>query len=215
MCTSAGRVSDRRIGRGVARTVRALIAAAGIVGIASCVGPFRFGGTGDPCAEARSTATQPFDSSSAATLAGRYRLYLVSDWEDEAGHVASARLTLLPTDTLHQRYEQVFTGRWRRHGNRVLWGWADLRSKGVSIPRSADPASRDPEHPGVLLHSNGRLELGVWRGFDGSSTTLGVRQISQRGFAGLWGSDLGIALLMRDGRVLENPHGHFCAVRES
>jgi hypothetical protein len=81
----------------------------------------------------------------------------------------------------------------------------------MTIPWVADPAARDPEHPGVLLHSSGALELGVWRGLDGSSTTLMVRTLSRRGFAGTWNSDLGIVAIHKEGRRLANPHGHFCA----
>ena len=37
--------------------------------------------------------------------------------------------------------------------------------------------SRKPLSPGVVLHSNGALEFGVWRGTDGASTTLTVRSV--------------------------------------
>jgi hypothetical protein len=66
----------------------------------------------------------------------------------------------------------------------------------------------------VLFHSNGLLELGVWRGLGGSTVSLMVRSASSTGFAGTWNSDLGIIVLIRDGRRLPNPHGHFCAVRQ-
>jgi hypothetical protein len=126
----------------------------------------------------------------------------------------TGQLTLQPTDTLHQFYEWSPLGRWHRTGNRPLWGWAQLRTANIDVPWTADPSSRDPDHPGVLVHSRGALELGVWRGADGSSTTLAIRTVSGSGFAGTWGSDLGIVVNIRDGRRLPNPHGHFCAHRE-
>jgi hypothetical protein len=156
---------------------------------------------------------RPFDSTTAGQLAGIYDLRLVSDWEQEAGRWTHGRLDLWPTDTLHQFYELGVIGRGRHSGNRPLWGTAQLPAKKISIPLTADPAARDPDHPGVLLHSNGSLELGVWRGFDGSSTTLHIDRVGALGFAGTWDSDLGIMVLMGDGRRLPNPHGHFCAVR--
>jgi hypothetical protein len=139
---------------------------------------------------------------------------MVSDWEDERGRSTRGRLELRQTDTLHQFYEQTPFGR-RRRGNRLLWGWSQIDSKTPTIPWSADPASRDPEHPGVLVHASGALEFGVWRGLDGSSTTLKIERITDTGFSGIWGSDLGIMVFIRDGRELANPHGHFCAVRRT
>jgi hypothetical protein len=181
----------------------------------SCVHSLHLRRQSDPCERVGSAVgSQPFDSSAAVALAGRYRLTLVSDWEDEIGHVASGTVALQPTDTLHRFYERIFTGAWRRSGNRVLWGWAELDDGRVTIPSAADRTTRNPESPGVLLHADGALELGVWRGLDGSSTTLTVRTVSRDGFAGTWDSELGIMTLVKDGRRLPNPHGHFCAQRE-
>jgi hypothetical protein len=118
-----------------------------------------------------------------------------------------------PTDTLHEFYERGFANRWRRTDRRPLWGWAQLQPKHMSVPWTGDPGSRDPERPGVLFHSNGLLELGAWRGYDGSSVSLVVESTSPMGFAGTWNSDLGIAVRVLDGRQLPNPYGHFCAFR--
>jgi hypothetical protein len=83
----------------------------------------------------------------------------------------------------------------------------------VTVPWTADPSSHDVDRPGVLLHATGRLELGVWRGFDGSSTNLAVLGVSPHGFSGRWSSDLGIVQIVEQGRVLPNPNGYFCAIR--
>lgn len=184
------------------------------LGCIACIGSVRHRQLPDPCSSIPAADQRPFDSTRALSLTGRYRLILVSDWEDEAGRSLSGELTLQPTDTLHHSFERTELGPWRRAGSRPLWGWADLRPGKIDVPWTADPASRDPDHPGVLLHSNGALELGVWRGLDGSSTTLGIRTVSTSGFAGAWSSDLGIAAYIRDGQRLPNPHGHFCAHRE-
>lgn len=166
----------------------------------------------DPECSPSTTSTVAFDSSRALALAGEYDLMLVSSWEREAGESARGRLHLEPTDSLHRSYEQTL-GRQRRVDERPLWGWATLSSKAISVPWSADTASRDPEHPGVLLHATGRLEFGVWRGFDGSATTLVVQSLSPAGFVGRWSSDLGIVQVVENGRVLGNPNGYFCALR--
>jgi hypothetical protein len=180
---------------------------------ASCAGRFSPFPHRDQCDASASSDGVPFDSTRAPSLAGQYRLTVVSDWEDERGRSARGKLTLQRTDTLHRFYES-FGKRWYRKGNRPLWGWAELRRKDVMIPWTADPASHDPDHPGVLLHSSGGMELGVWRGFDGSSVDLEIRSVSPNGFAGTWSSDLGIVAMWKDGRRLPNPHGHFCAVRQ-
>lgn len=180
----------------------------------ACAGVSRGGVRQDPCAAAAAGPMQAFDSTSSHRLAGKYRLTIVSDWEDEKGRQVTGSLMLQATDTLHELYERGFTSRGRRTDRRPLWGWAQLQPGNVSLPWGADPTSRDPDHPGVLFHSNGLLELGVWRGLDGSSVSLFVQSISPTGFAGTWDSDLGIAVLVRHGRLLPNPHGHFCALRE-
>lgn len=154
-----------------------------------------------------------FDSARAPALAGDYDLILVSEWEREAGRSVRGRLHLEPTDSVHRSFEMNFMGRRRRVDDRPLWGWATLSSNAVSVPWTADPASRDPEHPGVLLHSNGQLEFGVWRGLDGTTATLAVRFVTSTGFGGDWNSDLGIVRIVENGRVLANPHGYFCAFR--
>lgn len=184
-----------------------------IAGSAACAIVPHLSSRKDPCAVATAVTTPAFDSASASRLAGTYRLTMVSDWEDEQGRQVTGPLVLQPTDTLHALYERVFTGRWRRADRRPLWGWAELNAKTITLPWGADPTSRDPEHPGVLLHSNGLLELGVWRGLDGSTVSLMVRSAWSTGFAGTWDSDLGIGTIIRDGRRLANPHGHFCAFR--
>lgn len=152
------------------------------------------------------------DSARAHTLAGDYDLVLVSSWEREAGRSLRGLLHLEPTDSLHRFYELGFAGR-HRADDRPLWGWLTLLYSDVTVPRTADPASHDPDHPGVLLHASGRLELGVWRGNDGSSTSLAVQRVWPLGFSGHWSSDLGIRVIVKQGRVLPNPHGYFCAIR--
>ena len=182
--------------------------------MASCARPMHGARHATSCAQPSADDVHPFDSSATASFKGQYRITLVSDWEEEAGRAVTGTLALQSTDTLHQFYERGIMGQWRRSGNRVAWGWADIVPGKVTLPWSADPAARDPEHPGVLLHSTGRLELGVWRGLDGSSTTLMVRTVGPLGFAGTWNSDLGVAVIDKDGRQLANPHGHFCAESE-
>jgi hypothetical protein len=93
-----------------------------VLGGTACVHPLQLGRRAPSCDRLADAVTHPFDSSTAATLAGRYRLTLISDWEDEGGKTAVGSLVLQRTDTLHQFYERIFTGRLRRSGNRLLWG---------------------------------------------------------------------------------------------
>ena len=168
----------------------------------------------DPCGSAPSALGRRFDSTTATRLAGRYRLTLIEESDEGPADRASAALVLLPTDSLHRFYETAAFAGTRRRGDRPLWGWTDFSPKNAFFPHAADPNSRSPDHPGVLVHSTGLLELGVWRGLDGSSTSLTITQVSDRGFRGTWASDQGLIYVNgADGRRLPNPHGHFCALR--
>jgi hypothetical protein len=167
----------------------------------------------DPCqAFNASSDLRPFEPTRSRALAGTYALTVVSEWEDDAGRSVSGRLELLLTDSVH-RFSELGAFRPRRTDDRPLWGWAELPSDDIDLPVGADPASRWPDNPGVLFHANGHIELGVWRGMDGSSVNLKVDRVSPAGFAGVWGSDLGIMIYIDKGRRLPNPFGHFCAIR--
>jgi hypothetical protein len=165
-----------------------------------------------PC-ELSPAAGTPFDSTRAGELQGEYDLILVSTWASETGESLRGRLHLEPTDTLHRFHERSPFGS-RPVSARPLWGWAAFPPPHINVPWGADPASHDPDHPGVLVHAPGHIELGVWRGLDGSSVTLRVERVTPAGFSGRWGSDLGdIRATDENGRVLPNPNGYFCALR--
>jgi hypothetical protein len=121
-------------------------------------------------------------------------------------------LSLQVADTLHQFFQR-FGRRWSRTGNRPLWGWADIQREHMLIPWSGEPSSRDPDQPGVFVSPSGVMELGVWRGMDGSNVYLEITSVSPNGFAGTWSSKLSVIPLSNDGRALPDPKGHFCAVR--
>lgn len=166
-----------------------------------------------PCRPRSDESWSLYDSTRAEVLAGRYDLVLVSDWEELKGKHARGRLVLQPTDTLRRFYVPRLTGGWHRSGNRPLWGWAEIDVDAVNAGSSGNPRSHDPDAPGVLLDSDGSLELGVWRGNDGFSTTLTIERVSSHAFSGRWTTSLGILYMVRDGRRLPNPNGTFCAVR--
>ena len=173
------------------RRTASLVCGVGLLFAGSCMYFPPAAPAAKPCDTSDFTGRRPFDSTLAASLPGYYRLTLVSDWEDEAGQAVSGTLVLQPTDTLHRFYERVFTGQWRRIGSRVAWGWSDIDLRGTSMASSAAPGGVDPDHPGVWVHSKGKLELGVWRGLDGSSTTLELKSVAREGFLGSWDSDVG------------------------
>ena len=98
-----------------------------------------------------------------------------------------------------------------------LYGFTDVNLQAVGAYRVGDPASEDPQAPGVLvLESNSAgarrilLRLGADANrrddmlFDGAYTVLGVHEIAADGFAGTWRSGLRLSLI----------EGYFCARKE-
>jgi hypothetical protein len=192
-------------------------------------------------ATAPSTA-RPFEPSQALELAGEFRLTLVSQWLDEAGRVAQGRLMLWPTDSLRRYHEPRFLTlydstptpsggvllratrvnmdsivRWERSGdNGPLFGALEMDLDSVSAPAEDYLASRNPNQPGArLVGRDIRLTpppLGVMQN-DGSSTTLTIHATDTRGFYGRWTTDFGFGRISRNGRIVPNPSGFFCAHR--
>ncbi len=95
-----------------------------------------------------------------------------------------------------------------------LYGFTDVNLRAVGAYRVGDPASKDPQAPGVLVLESNRagqrrilLRLGADANrrdamlFDGAYTVLEVHEIAADGFAGSW----------RSGARLSRTKGYFCA----
>ena len=120
---------------------------------------------------------------------GRYRLVLVTRTRDRT---VSGVLVLVASAPGRKVLGSAAT---------PLQGSTDIDLRGVGAHRIGDPASTDPDAPGVLvLESGGRdtrqilLRLGSdanrvdRRLYDGGHTVLRVQQIDADGFAGTWES---------------------------
>ena len=129
---------------------------AGLTGLlllcSACAGRMRH--STDPCDRSQLGVQAAYDSSKASSLAGDYRLTIVSDWEDDAGKFVDGKLVLQLNDTLHRRYERIFTGTLRRVDDRPLWVFqihsvtsapseSDLTPRAVWPDRAREPA-RNP-----------------------------------------------------------------------
>ena len=134
---------------------------------------------------------------------GRYRLVLVTRTDDRT---VSGVLVLVAPPAGREVLESAST---------PLLGSTDIDLRAVGAHRVGDPASTDPDAPGVLVLESERrgkrqilLRLGSdanrvdRRLYDGGYTVLRVRQIDATGFSGTWESG-----------VRPPVTGYFCATR--
>ncbi|MEJ2548948.1 MAG: hypothetical protein P8125_14230 [Gemmatimonadota bacterium] len=138
------------------------------------------------------------------SLEGAFELWMSADNGSRNGYEAKGRLTLNRRDSVDVPF----------------YGWTTLDPEQVGAHRLGDPASRDPDAPGVLVLANSDspdsdgsssivLRLGSQANrsdivrFDGAFTALYVRWIEENGFGGDWASGI------RGPEVA----GEFCAVR--
>lgn len=161
---------------------------------------------GAPGADADACAPTMANLAQDATLAGahgRYRLVLVT----RTGEQAFGVLVLVASPPGREVLGPAST---------PLLGSLDIDLGEVGARRIGDPASTDPDAPGVLVLEFDRggtrqvmLRIGSeanrvdQRLFDGGHTVLRVQQIDADGFAGTWESGLRSSLAV----------GFFCATR--
>jgi hypothetical protein len=137
-------------------------------------------------------------------LAGEYQLIQVPT-QPASSKVKSGRLHLAPLDS---------AARTSAIGRPVadLVGW--LEPSGTDTTGRSAAASRDLEHPGVLL-SGEHLRLGDVGAVDGYIEDLTITAVAPDGFWGWWRAHSGweITIDSSTGRVLPDPTGYFCALR--
>ena len=145
----------------------------------------------------------------AEQLEGEYELTLVATGGKASGVLTEGRLWLYPNEP-DLRSLPAAGGAVRSDASAPLYGATDVDPEVVGGLRLGDPASRDPNSPGVLLVQQGErvvLRIGAEanrRGllrFDGGYFVLRVQQVDESGFAGSWASGL----------LEAQAEGHFCA----
>jgi hypothetical protein len=140
-----------------------------------------------------------------AGLAGDYDLIEVRTQPGTG--VSSGRLHLTPLDSI---------ARAGAVGGAVrdLIGWLEPITGDSSWRPEA--GSRDPDHPGAVLAGD-HLVLGQTGGFDGHVERLTITAVAPDGFWGWWKAEPGweIAVDSVSRRVLPDPAGYFCALRQT
>ena len=140
--------------------------------------------------------------------AGQYRLTLVEVVNGTDARSAQGTLTLRQQPSGLDSLGNSAT---------PLYGFTDINLRAVGAYEVGDPASEDPQAPGVLMLESSQtdarrilLRLGADANrrddmlFDGAYTVLEVREIAANGFAGNWRSGLRLSLT----------EGYFCARKE-
>ena len=161
---------------------------------------------GAPGSDARLCAPTAANLAPDATLVGahgRYRLALVA----RTGEKVAGVLVLVASPPGREVLEPAST---------PLQGSLDIDLGEVGARRIGDPASTDPDAPGVLVlefdrHDTRQVMLRIGsdanrvdqRLYDGGYTVLRVQQIDADGFAGTWESGVRSSVAT----------GHFCATR--
>jgi hypothetical protein len=162
-----------------------------------------------------SLATRPdalFDSTSAASLVGRYQLVMISESSSEFSHSDRGPLELFALDASRGGTAAAASG--RRPDSPVLWGAANLTPHEITIPWVYDPSSRDAARPGLLVHANGDVDLGGRRADGTPGVSMHIESVGRDGIGGTWTSVTdGPIPVDAHGNPLPVPHGRFCALR--
>jgi hypothetical protein len=144
-------------------------------------------------------------------LAGAYELTLYEQSGARPGAHSSGTLILERADSGYAVVPSPFGGPGLA---RPLIGWTDIDLKAVDGTAMVAPASKDPEHPGVMfIHGELRLGYEPWT-MDGVSTNLTVERVGSAGFTGQWTADWGLLVIVDStGRVDRMQRGGmYCAV---
>jgi hypothetical protein len=180
----------------------------GAILLAGCGGANAGQSDPKPCAPAAAMGDSGVDAS---RLGGEFVLHLVATSGDKQGGSIGGPLQLMPHDSAHRGLELPDGSRSSTY-TLPLYGTTAVDFAAVGAVAPGDPASTDPESPGVLvIERPGQVMLRVGseanrrgvRRFDGAFTVLRVQQVTDEGFAGTWESGLGT----------EVSAGHFCANR--
>ena len=163
-----------------------------------------------------------FDTTRVLELAGEYRLTMRADSFPSVGATTVGVLSLqVQTDTLRRYYVRpVFAPGWVPSGDRALVGTLEIDLTPIAGSTSGDPASTDPDAPGVYYESRSpffdypRFEIGLFPGMlDGSLVILKPERMSSEGFGGRWVPEYGGVYMVTEAGDRAHVGGDFCAVR--
>jgi hypothetical protein len=165
------------------------------------------------CADVAARPDAPFDSTNAASLAGRYQLVVISESSNQFSHSDRGPLELFATNATGSTAGQAASPG-RSPGSPLLWGAADMTPHEITIPWVYNPSSRDPNRPGLRVYANGDVDLGG-RHEDGTpGVSMHIESVARDGFGGTWTSvPEGTLPIDANGKPLPVPHGRFCALR--
>lgn len=169
----------------------------------------------ESCASLAARADAPFDSTTARSLAGHYRLAMISESVDQFNKSVSGPLELRPTDAAHETATAPNqAGTLARFDRLLLWGSATLPARGITIPWVYNPSSTDPNRPGLVVHSSGDVDLGGLRPDGNPAVSMHIQSVTRDGFSGTWTSvPSGTLPVDAHGKPVPVPHGRFCAFR--
>lgn len=154
----------------------------------------------ETCAKFDYQPSEPYDSTALANLPGTYRLRVVSENERDFSKSMSGPLELSTSP----------------QNPAMLTGSATLSGDKFELPGLSGLSSREPGHPGLIVHANGNIDVAFDARTDSALSTMHIEQVSRDGFNGTWTGTRGAGEYFdAAGKIVPQPHGRFCALRRS
>ena len=157
-------------------------------------------------------ASAPPSPKQLVELVGEFDLILLNTQGEYGDSLIRGTLTLWPNDSA-RRYAHLVPALGYITGERPLVGRFESQSPTIpSYPNDGEPAT--PERPVVAIIGR-TLYLGGIDMMDGGGARLEIRTATAEGFVGTWTRSLGMARVVDtvQKRFLQDPGGHFCALR--
>jgi hypothetical protein len=152
----------------------------------------------ETCAKLDYQPSTPYDSTALPTLAGAYRLIVVSENNRDFSKSMNGPLELSVSS----------------QNPPTLTGSATLSGDKFELPGLSSLSSRDPGRPGLIVRRNGDIDVAFDARTDSALSTMHIEQVSNGGFNGTWTATRGAGELFDDtGKIVPEPHGRFCALR--
>jgi hypothetical protein len=157
-----------------------------------------------------------YDSSRAASLAGRYDLILISEDASTFSRSIRGPLELVVADSAHRFVPSDSSGG-RMTDRGPLWGWSNLDGEHIGVPWLRDPLSRDPAQPGIVVSSAGVVALRAGSRAHSeagpNSAWMQITRVARGGFSGTWRGYGAAPKRDASDDLVPDAHGRFCALR--